>query len=360
VRFSSCQFRGIDVMCGPRGLKGETDHLFHNNGDGTFTDVSVKLGVNDPKGYYGLTAVFADVNNDGKPDLLVANDSTPNYLYMNKRGGKFEDVSFASGYAFNEDGRETASMGIAVGDYLNNGLLDVYNTVFSDDYNPLYRNEGEGDFTDVSHQFGIAEPTIPFLGWGTGFLDFDNDGWLDLLAINGHVYPNVDKTDWGTTFAQRPLLFHNKGGKGFELVPPVVDTGLAELLTGRGAAFGDLFHDGKIDVVVNQLDRPPALLRNVVTGGHWLGLKLVGGPKSPRDAVGSTVYVTAGGIRRRVDVLSGGSFASSNDMRLHFGLGSFTTVDSVEIHWPSGAVEKMKVASVDRFYTFEEGNKNPR
>jgi len=355
VRFSSCQFRGIDVMCGPRGLKGEPDHLFHNNGDGTFTDVSEKLGVNDPKGYYGLTAVFADVNNDGKPDLLVANDSTPNYLYRNTGHGTFEDVSYASGYAFNEDGRETASMGIAVGDYLNNGSLDVYNTVFSDDYNPLYRNEGDGNFADVSHQYGIAEPTIPFLGWGTGFLDFDNDGWLDLFVANGHVYPNVDKTDWGTTFAQRPLLFHNKGGKGFELVPPVLNTGLAELLTGRGAAFGDLFNDGKIDVVINQLDRNPAVFQNVAPGGHWLGLKLIGGSKSPRDAVGTTVYVTAGGIRRRADVLSGGSFASSSDQRLHFGLGRSTAVDRIEIRWPSGLIEKVKVKEIDRYYTFDEG-----
>ena len=182
--------------------------------------------------------------------------------------------------------------------------------------------------------------------------------------VNGHVYPNVDKTDWGTTFGQRPLLFHNlfnnKGGKGFELVAPVIDTGLAELLTGRGAAFGDLFNDGKIDVVINQLDRPPALLRNVVAGGHWLGLRLIGGPKSPRDAVGSTVYVTAGGIRHRADILSGGSFASSNDQRLHFGLGPSTAVDSLEIHWPSGAIEKVKVPAIDRYYTFDEGSKNPR
>src|SRR5579863_9986949 len=195
VAFSTCEFRGMKVMCGPRGLKGEPDHLFHNNGDGTFTDVSEKAGVSDSNRYYGLTAVFADVNNDGKVDLMVANDSTPNYLYVNKGNGTFEDASYASGYALNENGRETASMGIAVGDYLNNGLLDFYNTVFSDDYNPLYKNEGRGNFTDVSYQAGIAEVTIPFLGWGTGFLDYDNDGWKDLLAANGHVYPGVDQSD---------------------------------------------------------------------------------------------------------------------------------------------------------------------
>jgi enediyne biosynthesis protein E4 len=356
VAFNYCQFRGLPVMCGPRGLKGEPDHLFHNNGDGTFTDVSKKLGVDDPKGYYGLTAVFADINNDGKPDLLVANDSKPNYLYLNKGNGAFEDVSYASGYAFNENGRETASMGVAIGDYRNNGLLDLYNTVFSDDYNPLYRNDGDGNFTDVSYQMGIAEITIPFLGWGTGFLDYDNDGWKDLFVANSHVYPGVDKTNWGTTFAERPLLFQNAGGKTFQIVPAVKGTALAQVFTARGAAFGDLFNDGKIDVIINQLDRRPALLRNVTDGsGHWLGLKLIGGPKSPRDAVGATVYVTAGNMRQRADVLSGGSFASSNDPRLHFGVGSATAVDSIEIHWPSGKIERCRVPAVDRFYTFEEG-----
>ncbi|MGI8960872.1 MAG: CRTAC1 family protein [Bryobacteraceae bacterium] len=357
VRFNYCQFRGVDVMCGPRGLKGEPDHLFHNNGNGTFTDVSEKLGVSDDKGYYGLTAVFVDVNNDRKLDLLVANDSKPNYLYLNKGDGRFEDASYISGYAFNENGRETASMGIAIGDYQNNGLLDIYNTVFSDDYNPFYRNDGDGNFTDVSYQLGIAEVTIPFLGWGTGFLDYDNDGWKDLFVVNGHVYPGVDKSDWGSTFAERPLLFHNMGGKRFEVVPPVKGTGLAALLTGRGAAFGDLFNDGRIDVVINQLDRVPALLRNVsaTQDHHWVGLNLIGGAKSPRDAVGSTVYLRAGNMRQRGDVISGGSYASSNDQRLHFGLGETTSVENIEIHWPSGKVEKLTLPEVDRFYAIEEG-----
>lgn len=356
VAFSTCEFRGMKVMCGPRGLKGEPDHLFHNNGDGTFTDVSEKAKVSDSNRYYGLTAVFADVNNDGKVDLMVANDSTPNYLYVNKGNGTFEDASYASGYALNENGRETASMGIAVGDYLNNGLLGLYNTVFSDDYNPLYKNEGGGNFTDVSYQAGIAEVTIPFLGWGTGFLDYDNDGWKDLLAANGHVYLGVDQSDWGTTFAERPLLFHNLRNGKFEVVPPVKGTGLAALLTARGAAFGDLFNDGKIDVVINQLHNVPALLRNVYpTENHWVGLRLIGGPKSPRDAIGATVYLVAGGIRQRGDVISGGSYASSNDLRVHFGLGTSTAVEGVEIHWPSGAVERLKLSVIDRFYAVEEG-----
>jgi len=357
VAFPQCEFRGLKVMCGPRGLLGEPDHLFHNNGDGTFTDVSEKAGVADKNAYYGLTAVFADLNDDGKLDLVVANDSTPNYLYINKGNGTFEDASYASGYALNENGKETASMGIAVGDYLNNGRLDLYNTVFSDDYNPLYRNEGDANFTDVSYPAGIAEVTIPFLGWGDGFLDYDNDGWLDLLALNGHVYPAVDKSDWGTTFAQRPLLFHNlKAGK-FEVVPPVKGTGLGLTTVGRGAAFGDLFNDGKIDVVINPLDGPPILLRNVSPDHHhWVGLKLIGGPKSPRDAIGATVYLTSGGLRQRRDVLSGGSFASSNDQRLHFGLGDATSADKLEIHWPDGSIQNAAIsAGIDRIYTVEEG-----
>jgi hypothetical protein len=356
VAFSTCEFRGLKVMCGPRGLKGEPDHLFHNNGDGTFTEVSTKAGVADANNYYGLTAVFVDVNNDGKVDLAVANDSTPNYLYINKGNGTFEDASYASGYALNENGRETASMGIAVGDYLNSGWLDFYNTVFSDDYNPLYRNDGDGNFSEVSYQAGIAEPTIPFLGWGTGFLDFDNDGWKDIFVANGHVYPGVDQSDWGTTFAERPLLFHNLRNGKFEVVPPVKGTGLASILTARGAAFGDLFNDGKIDVVINQLDNSPALLRNVnADQNHWVGLKLIGGPKSPRDAVGATVYLTAGGIRQRADVISGGSYASSNDFRLHFGLGSAAKIDALEIHWPSGFVEHVNSIALDRFSTIVEG-----
>ena len=357
VAFPTCEFRGLKVMCGPRGLLGEPDHLFHNNGDGTFTDVSEKAGVADKNAYYGLTAVFVDLNDDGKVDLVVANDSTPNYLYINKGNGTFEDDSYASGYALNEDGKETASMGIAVGDYLNNGHLDLYNTVFSDDYNPLYRNEGGANFTDVSYPAGIAEVTIPFLGWGDGFLDYDNDGWLDLLAVNGHVYPEVDRSDWGTTFAQRPLLFHNlKGGK-FEVIPPVKGTGLAMTIVGRGAAFGDLFNNGKIDVVINTLDGPPVLLRNVSQNQHhWIGLKLIGGPKSPRDAIGASVYLTAGGIRQRQDVISGGSFASSNDQRLHFGLGDAKSVDKLEINWPDGSVQNAIISNgVDKFYIVEQG-----
>jgi enediyne biosynthesis protein E4 len=357
VGYAFCQYRGVSVMCGPRGLQGEHDHLFHNNGDGTFTDVSKKLGVDDPNGYYGLGALFADVNNDGKPDLLVANDSTPNYLYINKGNGTFEDDSYLSGYALNESGREVSNMGIAVGDYENNGHLDVVNTTFSDDYNVLFKNDGEGNFTDVSYRAGIAVPSIPFVSFGDGFLDYDNDGWKDLLIINGHVYPQVDQhPEWGISYAQRPLLFHNMKNGEFSLVPAVENTGLAVVTVGRGAAFGDLFNDGKIDVVINSMDEVPILLRNVnADHHHWVEMKLIGGPKSPRDAVGATVYLTANGMRQREDVLSGGSYLSSNDFRPHFGLGDATDAGTAEIHWPDGVKETLKLPAVDRIYTIVEG-----
>ena len=209
VGYASCLYRGVAVNCGPRGLPGEPDHLFHNNGDGTFTDVTVKAGVEDKDRYYGFSTIFVSLNGDGKPDLVVGNDSEPNYLYINKGDGTFDDQSYVSGFALNKDGREIASMGIAAGDYENNGLVNFFVTDFGDDYKVLYHNDGDASFTDVSYKAGIAQTTIPFVGWGDGFIDYDNDGWLDLFMVNGHVYPEVDQHDWGTTFAERPLLFHN-------------------------------------------------------------------------------------------------------------------------------------------------------
>jgi enediyne biosynthesis protein E4 len=360
---NTCEFRGVPVMCGPRGLQGEPDHLFHNNGDGTFTDVSVKAGVADEVNkYYGITPVFVDVNNDGRVDLAVANDSTLSYLYLNRGNGTFEDASLTSGFALNEDGREVAAMGVAVGDYMNNGLLDFAITDFSDESKLLFHNDGGNSFTEVSMRAGIGKKSIPFLGWGTGFLDYDNDGWLDLMFINGHIYPQADKEDWGTSYAQRPLLFRNMRDGKFEEVPPVKGSGLATVISGRGAAFGDLFNDGKIDVVINLIDGPPVLLRNINPDHHhWVELKLVGGDKtatskgSPRDAVGATVYLTANGMRQRQDVLSGGSYVSSNDPRPHFGLGDATDAGTAEIHWPSGAKETVKLPAVDRIFTITEG-----
>lgn len=355
-----CSFRGVRVMCGPRGLQGEPDHLFHNRGDGTFEDVTEKAGVSDKAAYYGLASVFLDINNDGKLDLLVANDSTPNYLYINKGNGTFEDASLLSGYAFNESGRETASMGIASGDYRHSGLLDIFNTTFSDDYKPLYRNDGAGNLTEVAYQAGIATPTIPFLGWGDAFFDYDNDGWLDLMAVNGHVYPAVDRQAWGTSMKQRPLLFHNERGK-LALVTPTEGSGLAKASVARGMAVGDLFNDGNLDVVVNNLDTPPSLLRNVTAGEgklakpHWIAFRLVGGPKSPKDAIGATIYLTANGFRQRADVLAGGSYASSSDPRVHFGLGSATRIEALEVHWPDGVVQRLaQPPGVDHIYRLTE------
>lgn len=363
VRNAFCMFRGAPVSCGPRGLKGEPDHLFHNNGDGTFTDVSEKAGVADKAAYYGLGTVFADVNNDGKPDLLVGNDSTPNYLYLNKGDGTFQDASYDSGFAVNGVGQETASMGLAVGDYENNGKLDILDTTFSDNYKPLYRNEGGANFTDVSYGIGLGEITVPFLSWGDAFIDYDNSGWKGLLMADGHVYPEADKYAWGTSWKQRPMLFRNLSGKKFEPMPAVEGTGLADVIAGRGMAVGDLFNDGKIDAVINVMDGHPVLLRNVNNDeNHWLELRLVGGSKSPtskgspRDAVGATVYVTGNHMKQREDVLSGGSYLSTNDPRPHFGLGEATKVEDIEVHWPSGRVEHFLTPGVDRILTISEGS----
>jgi hypothetical protein len=359
VGYANCMYRGEAVNCGPRGLKGEPDHLFHNNGDGTFTDVTVKAGVEDKDRYYGFSTVFVSLNGNGKPDLVVGNDSEPNYLYINKGDGTFDDQSYVSGFALNKDGREIASMGIAVGDYENSGLVDFFVTDFGDDYKVLFHNDGDASFSDVSYKAGIAQVTIPFVGWGDGFLDYDNDGWLDLFMTDGHVYPQVDQHDWGTTFAERPLLFHNvpdSKGRRFEYVPPVKGSGLAVVVPGRGAAFGDLFNDGKIDVIINPIDGPPVLLRNVNPDHHhWVEMKLVGGPKSPRDATCATVYLKANGMRMRQDVLASGSYISANDRRPHFGLGDSTDAGTAEIHWPSGAKEFVKLPAIDRIYTIVEG-----
>lgn len=349
-----CQFRGVPVMCGPRGLSGEGDTLYRQKADGNFEDVSVKAGVNDPQKYYGFSSAFAHINEDALLDLIVVNDSTPKQLYINKGDGTFEETGYPSGVALNENGREQAGMGLAVGDYDNDGKIDFHITNFSDDSNVLYHNDGDGNFTDVTFQAGLGEVTIPFLGWGTNFFDYDNDGWKDLIVANGHVYPAVDGHQWGTSYAQQALLFHNLRNGRFERIGAAPSTGLAAAWCSRGMAVGDLDSDGKLDVVINNIDSSPAILRNVgTTVGHWLALRLVGdvSRKSPRDAIGAIVYVTTGKNRQRQDVVSGAGYASQADLTLHFGLGSATAIDKLEIKWPDGSTESVSVPGVDRKLT---------
>ena len=296
------------------------------------------------------------------------NDSTPKQLYINKHDGTFEEIGYQLGIALNENGREQAGMGLGVGDYNNDGLVDFYITNFSDDSNTLYRANGDANFTDATYQAGLEEPTIPFLGWGTAFIDFDNDGWKDILVANGHVYPKVDKFQWGTSYAQQMTLFRNLRPDVetkqilFDRVPANPKSGLAEAMCARGLAVGDLDGDGRMDAVVNNMDASPTVLRNVTIGqNHWLTLKLVGdvSKKTPRDTIGSKVFVTVGGVRQRFDVTSGASYASQSDQRVHVGLGASDKIEKLEIIWSNGETETVKIPTVDRVY-YHRGRQGDR
>jgi enediyne biosynthesis protein E4 len=350
----TCQYHGLAVQCGPRGLKGAGDLLFHNNRDGTFTEVSKAAGVDNPRGYYGLTAVWSNVDGRGI-DLFVANDSTPNFLYHNEGNGHFSEGAFVAGVAVSQDGSEQAGMGVALGDYLHTGRFSIFVTHFSDEYATLFRNDGAMSFSDVSFQAGVGTPTIPYVGWGTAFFDFDNDGWPDLFMVNGHVYPQVDTLDVGARYREPKLLFLNQHDGTFRNASKLVGPAIQIPQVSRGAAFGDLFNDGRIDIVIENLDGKPMILRNEGENhNHWIGFEL-GGTTSNRLALNARIKLTAGDLVQTDEVRSGGSYLSQNDLRLHFGLGSHDRVDRIDVIWPSGKTETIRGLAADRYYSVKEG-----
>lgn len=354
---ATCRYMGVDVQCGPRGLKGAGDSLFHNNGDGTFTDVSKQAGVDDPSGYYGLTALWADFNNSGRPDLYVANDSMAAFLYQNQGNGKFKDIGLESGAALGEDGHEQAEMGIAIGDYNHTGLPSMAITDFALDNTPLYRNDGKWNFEDVSYSSGMGLASVPLVKWGIAFVDFDNDGWLDLITATGHVYPQADHFVSGAKYREPKLVQYNQGDGTFCDASDQSGPAIQEPRVSRGLAVGDLFNDGNMDVVVEDLAGSPMILRNPgVAGRHWVSFELAG-TKSNRLAIGARLKLVAGRMTQTDEIHSGISYLSQSDLRVHFGLGVATKVDSLEIHWPSGKVETLTNLEADKFYSVLEGER---
>ena len=349
----NCRFRGILVQCGPWGMAGESDLLFHNRGDGTFEDVSKKAGVDDPNQYYGLGVVWGDYDNDGWPDLYVANDTGPNYLYHNKQDGTFEDVGMISGAAVSANGSALGSMGVDWGDYRHDGRPGLFVTNFVDQSDSLYRNLGPDGFSDVTWPAKLAQVTHPMVGWGTAFFDMDNDGWLDLFAANGHVYPQVDSVSGTAGYRQPMLLFRNHRDGTFEDVSSTL-SGIP-LACRRGAAFGDINNDGNIDIVTVNLGEPPSLLLNQGGNHNHRVLFKLEGTKSNRSAIGARVTVTAGKLVQFNEVRAGGSYLSQNDPRLLFGLGAEARITQVEIRWPSGKTEILHELPADFIYTLIEG-----
>ncbi len=349
----NCMWKGVAVNCGPRGLPTGRNFLYRNNGDGTFTDVSEPSGIAKVDKRYAMTAVAADFDDDGWPDLYVACDSTPSILYKNNHDGTFTDIALEAGVAYNEDGREQAGMGLAIADVFGQGRLDIFKTHFADDTPILYRNKGGGIFEDVTGPSGFGALTR-YIGWGAGFADFDNDGWMDLLFVNGNVYPEIERL-----FAEYPqknprLLLRNAGSGRFENVSGDSGPGVLARHSSRGCAFGDFDNDGRVDAVVMNMNEPPSLLHNrSLNENHWLSIRLVG-TRSNRSAIGASVRLVAGGRRQRQDVLSQSSFYSQNDLRLHFGLGQSKMADLVEIQWPSGILQQLGSVAANQIVTIRE------
>jgi hypothetical protein len=351
-----CKYKGVLVQCGPWGMPGESDFMFHNRGDGTFEEISKKAGVSDPGRYYGLSAVWGDYDNDGWPDLYVANDAGPNYLYRNKHDGTFEEVGLLSGAALSAEGQEQGSMGVDFGDYNRDGHMGIIVTNFADQANALYRNQGTQGFSDVSWSAQIAQPSVPLVGWGAGFFDMDNDGWLDLFVANGHVYPQVGAATGSGAFRQPMLLHRNKGDGTFEEVS--ADAGLRDipLAARRGAAFGDVNNDGCVDILLLNVGEPPSLLINHCKNGNHRVLFKLTGTKSNKLGIGARVTVRTGKLTQLAEVRSGGSYLSQNDLRLHFGLGAEGKMNEVEIRWPNGNVEMLRDVPADFIYNVTEGS----
>jgi hypothetical protein len=351
----SCLWKGVAVMCGPRGLPWAKNTLYHSLGYGTFEDVTSKAKIDQTNGHFSFSVSTLDYDDDGWPDIYIACDSTTSILYHNNHDGTFNDVAVVAGAAFNDDGREQAGMGSTVADYDGDGRLDIFKTNFSDDTSTLYHNNGNGTFDDRTYPAGFGLNS-KYLGWGVMFLDFDNDGWPDLLLANGHVYPEVDSYHLGSEFREPKILYHNNGNGTFTDISASSGPAIATASSARGLAVGDLWNDGRMSAVVNNMNAPPMLLVNAVrNGNHWVGFRTLG-TKSNRDGIGAKIVMKAG-TRLFVDeVRSGSSFDSSSDMRVHFGIGSITKIDSVQVRWPSGLLELFENSRIDEIQTLKEGS----